>query len=121
MLQTVTGPISEHEAGTMLVHEHILVGFVEDGKLTPANYDRQEVIASILPLLLKLQHRIDSSMRATMGSFQSLGENVVLIFTGVGFGYFSSQLDIFGGYGFIAVLCSVFFVYFSFASKKVVE
>jgi predicted metal-dependent phosphotriesterase family hydrolase len=36
---TLTGPISEHEAGTMLVHEHILVGFVEDRKLTPANYD----------------------------------------------------------------------------------
>jgi phosphotriesterase-related protein len=55
MLQTVTGPISEQEAGTMLVHEHVLVGFVEDGKLTPADYDRQEVVASILPLLLQLK------------------------------------------------------------------
>ncbi|MCL6458042.1 MAG: TatD family hydrolase [Gorillibacterium sp.] len=55
MLQTVTGPINEQEAGTMLVHEHVLVGFVEDGKLTPADYDRQEVVASILPLLLQLK------------------------------------------------------------------
>jgi phosphotriesterase-related protein len=55
MLQTVTGSISEQEVGTMLVHEHILVGFVEDGKLTPADYSRQEVAASILPLLLQLK------------------------------------------------------------------
>lgn len=55
MLQTVTGPISEQEAGTMLVHEHVLVGFVEDGKLTPEFYDRDEVVALILPLLLQLK------------------------------------------------------------------
>lgn len=68
-----------------------------------------------------LHHQIDSSMRATMGSFQSLGENFLLTFTGLGFGYYSSQLDIFGGFGFIAVLCGMFFVYFLFASKKLVE
>lgn len=68
-----------------------------------------------------LQHRIDSSMRATMGSFQSLGENAVLILTGLGFGYFSSQLDIFGGFGFIATVCGIFFIYFTFASKGRVE
>jgi phosphotriesterase-related protein len=55
ILQTVTGLISEQEAGTILVHEHILVGFVEDGKLTPADYDRQEVVAMILPLLMQLK------------------------------------------------------------------
>lgn len=68
-----------------------------------------------------LHHRIDSSMRATMDSFQSLGLNAVLILTGLGFGFFSSNFDIFGGYGFIAIICAVFFVYFSFASQKVVE
>jgi phosphotriesterase-related protein len=55
MLQTVTGLIHEKEAGTILVHEHVLVGFVEDGKLTPDDYDRHEVVASILPLLLQLK------------------------------------------------------------------
>ncbi|QGQ99735.1 phosphotriesterase [Paenibacillus psychroresistens] len=55
MLQTVTGKISEHEAGTMLVHEHILVGFVKDAKLTSADYDRQEVVALTLPLLMQLK------------------------------------------------------------------
>ncbi|MBA2940679.1 hypothetical protein HZF08_20555 [Paenibacillus sp. CGMCC 1.16610] len=55
MLQTVKGLIHEKEAGTILVHEHVLVGFVEDGKLTPNDYDRDEVVASILPLLLQLK------------------------------------------------------------------
>ncbi|MBW7477312.1 MFS transporter [Paenibacillus oenotherae] len=68
-----------------------------------------------------LNHRIDSSMRATMGSFQSLGENAVLVLAGLGFGYFSSRFDVFGGFGFVAILCSAFFVYFAFASRRVVE
>jgi predicted MFS family arabinose efflux permease len=68
-----------------------------------------------------LHHRIDSSMRATMDSFQSLGENAVLIITGLGFGFFSSRFDIFGGYGFIAFICSLFFVYFLLTSKEIVE
>jgi MFS family permease len=68
-----------------------------------------------------LHHRIDSSMRATIDSFQSLGENAVLIIIGLGFGFFSSRFDIFGGYGFIAFICSSFFVYFSLASKRVVD
>lgn len=67
-----------------------------------------------------LHHRIDSSMRATLGSFQSLGENAVLSLTGLGFGYFSSKLDIFGGFGFIAVVCCAFLIFFSFASRKMV-
>jgi hypothetical protein len=66
-----------------------------------------------------LHHRMDSSMRATIGSFQSLGENAALSVTGVGFGYFSAKMDIFGGFGFVAVVCWVFLIYFSFASKKV--
>jgi MFS family permease len=68
-----------------------------------------------------LHHRVGSSMRATVGSFQSLGENVVLIGIGLGFGYFSTKWDIFGGYGFIACVCSVYFFYFLFASKEAVE
>lgn len=65
-----------------------------------------------------LHHRIDSNMRATMGSFQSLGENAVLILIGLGFGFFSAKYDVFGGYGFIGIICSMFFIYFTFASKK---
>ncbi len=64
-----------------------------------------------------LHHRIDSGMRATMDSFQSLGLNIVHSVIGLGFGYYATKLDIFGGYGFIAVVCGLFFMYFLIASK----
>ncbi|AZN41431.1 phosphotriesterase family protein [Paenibacillus albus] len=62
MLQTVTGLVTAQEAGRILEHEHVLVGFVEDGKLTPAMYDRDEVVASILPNLLTLKQAGCSTM-----------------------------------------------------------
>ncbi|MDF2815161.1 MAG: transporter, partial [Paenibacillus sp.] len=68
-----------------------------------------------------LHHRIDSSMRATIDSFQSLGLNAVLMISGLGFGYFSSRWDIFGGYGFLSIICSMFFVYFAIASRTKVD
>jgi phosphotriesterase-related protein len=55
LLQTVSGLITAQEAGRILEHEHVLVGFVEDGKLTPELYNRDEVVTSILPFLLKLE------------------------------------------------------------------
>ncbi|MBW5446065.1 MFS transporter [Cohnella sp. CFH 77786] len=68
-----------------------------------------------------LHHRADSSMRATIGSFQSLGENAVVSIVGIGFGYFSSKMDIFGGFGFIAVVAFAFWIGFSATSRKVVR
>ncbi len=68
-----------------------------------------------------LHHRIDSSMRATIDSFQSLGSRAVLIVVGLGFGFFSSKFDIFGGYGFISFICGVFFVYFLASSKDIIQ
>ena len=68
-----------------------------------------------------LHHRIDSSMRATIDSFQSLGLRVMIIIVGLGFGFFSSRYDIFGGYGFIALICGVFLIYFLVSSKKIIE
>ncbi|MEF3305046.1 MFS transporter [Paenibacillus sp. GYB003] len=66
-----------------------------------------------------LHHRIDSSMRATIDSFQSLGLNAVHILAGVGFGYFSARYDVFGGYGFIALLCGAFLVCLVAVSRKI--
>ncbi|KRE52134.1 MFS transporter [Paenibacillus sp. Soil724D2] len=66
-----------------------------------------------------LHHRINSSMRATIDSFQSLGENLVHTLAGLGFGYFASKYDVFGGYGFIALLCYAFLVWFIGASRKI--
>lgn len=68
-----------------------------------------------------LHHHIDSSMRATIDSFQSLGLRAVLIIVGLGFGFFSSRYDVFGGYGFISFICGAFLVYFLISSKDVVE
>lgn len=68
-----------------------------------------------------LHHRIDSSMRATIDSFASLGQNAVLIAIGLGFGYCSDRYDIFGGFGFIAAACCLFLAYFAFASKAIVQ
>jgi MFS family permease len=67
-----------------------------------------------------LHHRIHSTMRATIDSFQSLGLNAILIITGLGFGYFSSEFDIFGGYGFISVICAVFFMFILITSKNTI-
>ncbi|WP_042147249.1 MFS transporter [Paucisalibacillus sp. EB02] len=68
-----------------------------------------------------MHHRMDSSMRATIDSFQSLGQNAVLILTGLGFGFFSTYFDVFGGFGFIAFICGMFFIYLLFASKDKIE
>lgn len=66
-----------------------------------------------------LHHRIDSNMRATIDSFQSLGENVLSTFAGLGFGFFAARYDVFGGYGFIALLCFASFFWFVCVSRTV--
>ena len=53
MLRTVGGLMDAEGAGRILAHEHILVGFIEDGKLTREDYDEDEVVAAIAPLLLE--------------------------------------------------------------------
>lgn len=68
-----------------------------------------------------LHHRIDSSVRATIDSFQSLGLRAMIIIAGLGFGFFSSRFDIFGGYGFISFICGAFLVYFLLSSKDAIE
>ncbi|GAA0377369.1 MFS transporter [Bacillus horti] len=68
-----------------------------------------------------LHHRIPSNVRATLGSAQSFGENAVMLVVGLGFGYFSTKWDVFGGYGFIAFVCGLFVVYFILMAKQVDE
>jgi len=65
-----------------------------------------------------MQHRVDSSMRATLGSFQSFGENAVLTVAGLAFGYFSTKHDIYGGFGSLAVVCGVFLLWFYAVSRR---
>ncbi|WP_426452752.1 MFS transporter [Paenibacillus sp. S-38] len=68
-----------------------------------------------------LHHRADSSMRATIDSFQSLGLNAVHILTGLGFGALASRTDVFGGYGFVALVCTAFLLWFLAASRRIEE
>ncbi|MFC4101398.1 MFS transporter [Paenibacillus xanthanilyticus] len=55
-----------------------------------------------------LHRRIESSMRATIDSFQSLGLNAVLAASSFGFGLASAHFDVFGGYGFVGALCAAY-------------
>jgi predicted MFS family arabinose efflux permease len=66
-----------------------------------------------------LHRRVDSNMRATIASFQSLGLNAALVATGLGFGYFASGLDLFGGFGFIGAACAAFLVYLLAAARRI--
>ncbi|QNK59063.1 MFS transporter [Paenibacillus sp. PAMC21692] len=66
-----------------------------------------------------LHHRIDSGMRATIDSFQSLGLNAALVATGIGFGYFASGMDLFGGFGFIGFVCAVFLLYLLAIARRI--
>ena len=54
MIQTVTQLISKEDLGIVLPHEHILVGFIEEGKLTPQDYDKDDVVRVMLPYLKQL-------------------------------------------------------------------
>ncbi|WP_168123686.1 MFS transporter [Paenibacillus sp. HB172176] len=65
-----------------------------------------------------LHHRIDSSKRATLDSFQSLAENAALVLTGLGFGYFASRLDLFGGFGFLAWICAGYLPYLFITARR---
>ncbi|OUS68646.1 MFS transporter [Paenibacillus sp. MY03] len=66
-----------------------------------------------------LHHRIDSGMRATIDSFQSLGLNAALVATGIGFGYFASGMDLFGGFGFIGFVCAAFLLYLLAIARRI--
>ncbi len=65
-----------------------------------------------------VQHRAPSAMRATIGSFQSFGENAAMAVIGMGFGYFSMKHDIYGGFGTLAVLCGAFLAWFYAVSRR---
>ena len=50
MIQTVLGEISKDELGIVLPHEHILVGFIEDGKMTRMTTIRGKSSESCYPI-----------------------------------------------------------------------
>ncbi|MBD2847359.1 MFS transporter [Paenibacillus sp. IB182496] len=64
-----------------------------------------------------LQHRIDSELRATVGSFQSLGEHALGIVAGLGFGLLADRFGLLSGYGFLGALVALAAVCVAVASR----
>jgi len=68
-----------------------------------------------------LHHRIEGPMRATIDSFRSLADNGVTMAIGLGFGWSAARWDVFGGYGFLAVACAAFLLYYVPAARRLKE
>ncbi|WP_020617244.1 MFS transporter [Paenibacillus daejeonensis] len=68
-----------------------------------------------------MQHRADPAMRATLGSFHSLGEHAAVMLSGLGFGYWAGRADVFGGFGFVAVMCAVYLVMYMVVARRVLN
>jgi phosphotriesterase-related protein len=54
-VMSVSGPITVGQLGSMLPHEHVLVDFIGADKVSRDRYDRDEVIAVVLPQLRRLR------------------------------------------------------------------
>lgn len=50
-VQTVRGPVAAAALGLVLPHEHVLVDFIGAGEVSPARYDREAVLAAVVPPL----------------------------------------------------------------------
>lgn len=50
-VQTVRGPVAMAALGLVLPHEHVLVDFIGAGEVSPARYDREAVLAAVVPPL----------------------------------------------------------------------
>jgi phosphotriesterase-related protein len=50
-IQTVLGPASPETLGPTLIHEHLLVDFVGADRVSRDRYNREEVVARVLPFL----------------------------------------------------------------------
>jgi phosphotriesterase-related protein len=55
MVQTVLGPVSPETLGPTLVHEHLLVDFVGAAQVSRGRYDRDAVVARMLPFLEQIR------------------------------------------------------------------
>ncbi|MFS0725327.1 MFS transporter [Paenibacillus sp. 1P07SE] len=65
-----------------------------------------------------MQHRADPAMRATLGSFHSLGEHAAVMLSGLGFGYWAGRADVFGGFGFVAVMCAAYLAVYLVLARR---
>ncbi|NMB97986.1 MAG: MFS transporter [Clostridiaceae bacterium] len=117
----ISGVIAVYTAGFACLW--IIKGYSSFGYYGLAAIFLIYIVSGILEPIVTgyLHHRIDSTMRATIDSFQSLGLRAVAVIAGLGFGFISSKFDIFGGYGFIALICGTSLICFLTLSKVIVE
>lgn len=64
-----------------------------------------------------LHHNASSRIRATVDSFQSLGERTIVFVVGLGFGYVASVNSVAIGFMFLGAVCLAFFVLIKIISK----
>lgn len=57
VVQTVQGRMKASEMGLCLIHEHVLVDFVDTTSYDPQRWDREQVIQRVLPYLLEAKSR----------------------------------------------------------------
>lgn len=77
------------------------------------------IFGVIEPLVLGyLHHRTDSSIRATVESFQSLALRLSTIICGLVFGYFSTNYSIFTGFKVLGAILAAYAVYYFLYSRK---
>lgn len=80
------------------------------------------VSGMVEPLVMGyLHHRTESHYRATVESFQSLVERLVIIAVGLLFGFFSTRFSLFWGFRFLGLLTAVYLIYFTAASDRYIE
>lgn len=65
-----------------------------------------------------LHHRVESSYRATIESFQSLALRVFTMGVGLIFGKVATEFSIFKGFRFIGILCFTYLIYYIVSHKR---
>ncbi|WP_432663139.1 MFS transporter [Wukongibacter baidiensis] len=65
-----------------------------------------------------LHHKVESSYRATIESFQSLALRVATMGVGLVFGKISTELSIFEGFRFIGILSFIYLIYYVISQRK---
>ncbi|RIW17357.1 phosphotriesterase [Algoriphagus lacus] len=65
-INTVTGPISIDSIGLTLIHEHMLVDFIGADSISPDRWNRDSVVAKVLPYLLQVkEHGVKTILDCT--------------------------------------------------------
>lgn len=66
-----------------------------------------------------IHHHVESDIRATVDSFQSLGKRALVLVVGLGFGYIASRASVAIGFVFLGGICFLSFIIFRRSTKKI--